>query len=307
MKLHTDLKPTTEFTKVLNSVTFDDSLTAHEYQQWVRLLAVQQGKDATVFVTVQELADKIGVKLDVFRKRNQELRRKGYLQGGRGELLVTIPAEDFVVKEQSIAQEESAKPKRKPTGLSQADRKTLIKESWNKYKPDWCAPLSGNIAPPLYFAIEAQTKHLEHDRDDYDGFMKRICASLAESRFWRDEATKPVKAHGVFGWGTPDDKKFRNCQGLYLASNSGAAKAAMFDINSDQDWLDWYASKGLTEFVKVERLKAEDRIEAFTHNQANPPAPDTIRIYQREDGYPEFWTKDSDSRLVRRQLPTNLS
>ena len=42
---------------------------------------------------------------------------------------------------------------------------------------------------------------------------------------------------------SPDDKKFRNCQSLYLASNSGAAKAAMFDVNSDQDWLDWYASK----------------------------------------------------------------
>ena len=163
---------------------------------------VQQGKDATVFVTVQELADKIGVKLDVFRKRNQELRPRGTCRVD-AELLVTIPADDFVVKEQSIAEEESPSVKRKPTGLSQDDRKTLIKESWNKYKPDWCAPLSGNIAPPLYFAIEAQTKHLEHDRDDYDGFMKRICAALAESRFWRDEATSPSRLTEYFGWGIP--------------------------------------------------------------------------------------------------------
>ena len=307
MRLHTDLKPTTEFTKVLNCVTFDNSLTAHEYQQWVRLLAIQHGKEHVSFTTAQEVADAIGISLDTMRKRNQELRRKGYLKGNRNELLVTIPGEDFVVKEVSIAQEQAEKPKRKPTSLSSADRKTLIKEAWNKYKPDWCAPLSGNIAPPLYIAIEAQTKHLDHDRDDYDGFMKRICAALSESPFWRDKAAKPVKPHGVFGWGTPDDKKFRNCQNLYLAANSGAAKAAMWDVNSDQDWLDWYASKGLSQFTKVERLKAEDRIQAYTHNIDNPPAPDTIRVYQREDGYPEFWTQDTDSRIVRRQLPTNLS
>lgn len=308
MNLTTDLKPTTGFTKVLNSVVFNNDLTPYEFQLWVRLLAAQEGRDRTPFTSISELATAVGLTVDLLRKRKQQLRRKGFVEETRGHIHVTIPDENFVPepeKEQTIAQEEADKPRRESTGLSQADRKTLIKEAWNKYKPDWCAPISGSMAPPLYIAIEAQTKHLEHDRDDYDGFFKKICAALAASRFWRDEAKKPVKAHGVFGWGTPDDKKFRNCKTLYMAADSREVKATLWNAANDQDWLDWFHEKGFTSFTKVERFVVKDRIEAFTAERDKPESSDTIRVYQSEDGLPYLWTNDSHRALVSSKLPSN--
>ena len=308
MLLTTDLNPKNSFTRVPNEVIFAEELTAHEFHLWIRLLALQQGRNKTAFATVKDVADKVGMKLDMFRSRKRELRRKGFLTEDRSTLCVTVPDYDFVAEEAkdlSIADEESVKPKRKPTGLSPADRKAMIKEAWNTHKPDWCAPISGTIAPPLYFAIEAQTKHLEHDRDDYDGFMKRICAALSVSKFWRDEATKPVKAHGVFGWGTPADKKFRNCEGLYSASSHGAAKAKSWNTSSDSDWISWYQEKGFDSYTKVERIIVEDRVAALQLELDKEISHDTIRIYQKESGYPLLWTNDSHRALVRAKLPSN--
>lgn len=305
MFLTTDLNPTTAFARIPNSATLDENLTAHEYQLWCRLFALQGARRKEPLKSIGELAEAIGLSVDLLRKRKSALRRKGYIQEDRRQICITIPAEGFVPKELSIADEEAEKPKRKSTGLSPADRKTLIKEAWNKYKPDWCAPISGNIPPPLYFAIEAQTKHLEHDRDDYDGFMRLICAAISVNPFWRDRASKPVKAHGIFGWGTPDDKKFRNCETLYAASKSGQAKAASWDVSSDEDWIAWFHQKGRTSYTKVERFIVESRLEALKLESDKPLSSDTIRIYQRNTGFPELWTEDSESAFVRAQLPSN--
>lgn len=112
-----------------------------------------------------------------------------------------------------IIAEIERKPNRKPTGLTEKDRWNLIKEAWNKHKPEAYLQLDGNLNLPVLIAIETQTRRLGVDRDDYDAFIGAVLRGANADDWW---GTKDMTAAKVFGFGANlDDKKFLNVEKLY--------------------------------------------------------------------------------------------
>ena len=150
--------------------------------------------------------------------------------------------------------------------------------------------VKGTLHPSAYIAIEAQTKALEHDRDDYDGFIKRVCDGARVHEWWSKRDT--LKIHNLFGYGTPDDKKFNNVEQLYKLGNTKKAASAGFD-GSDQAFLDWYHAKGQVQFVAIERITVADPVEAASMDEDFIPT-DTARVYVSPEGRPWRWTFKND-------------
>lgn len=115
--------------------------------------------------------------------------------------------------EKLIIAEIEEQPKRQSTGLSQKDRWELIKQAWNKHKPESYLRLDGSLSLPVLIAIETQTKRLDLDRDDYDGFIGAVLRGAGADDWWNTKDMTPAK---VFGFGANlDDKKFFNVEKLY--------------------------------------------------------------------------------------------
>jgi len=284
MYLATDLKPSTDFTKIMNEVIFDQNLTHAEFRLWCRLLALPKGADQ-VIVEVDDIAEQFGISAVAFRKQRQALKDKGYLIQRRSRLVVTIPGEDFAPK------------KVKPTE-EQLQREEL-KNTWNTSKPDSYTRLR---SPFSLDQVATLKLHAEHNNEkSLPQFLSAVLRGCKTDDWWKDKTFKP---DNIFGTGTPKQNKFTNVEKLFKLSSSRKGKAVAWDINDDQCWIDWFHSKNATEYTKVERCSAPGREEAYLHNLDNPPAPDTIRVYQTETGFPCFWTKDSDPRFVAHQLPS---
>ena len=302
MRISTDLTPNAGFTKVPNEV-IDSDLTNAEFRLWVKMLADLKGEPERVFHNVKQAAETYGMKPDAFRDQRRGLKAKGFISGDAGRMVVTIPAPDFkpteVVAEAelcSIAVEQKQQAKRKAT-LKKAERKTLIREAWNKHKLDndlWIA-LEGSLPEPAYNAIEAHTKFLQLDRDDYDAFIGRVLRGAAVDPFWSQKRKSAVKLWSIFGWVEyhtndkgPTDAMFRRVKELYRLGGTSEAKDKAFD-GSDEAFVKWYQDKGLTQFTKVERIVVEDAIEASSHELQTTPT-DTILVYQAADGKLLHWT-----------------
>lgn len=190
-------------------------------------------------------------------------------------------------RETSIAEEVQEQPKRKLSGLTAKQRKELIKEAWNKHRPDNCMQMDGAMPEPLFIAIQTQTKRLGLDPDDYDGFIGAVLLGIKNDSWWSQRQIKPSM---VFGWtANIEDKKFRNTEKLYKA---GKTKRG-FDW-SDNSVLEWFHSKGKTNFKTVEWITVEGELptqeEADWLNESMDEGATVIRIAKKaESGKPFKW------------------
>ena len=297
MRLETDLRVTTQFTRVPNAVIADPSLTATELQLWVRLHSLLKGDTAIEAGVSTKLASLCDLEYRTFHRARKGLEAKGYLINDSNKVLTTTipesantptlgtpeePKEGF-----SIAEEESEKPRRSTGSLSQADRRALIKEAWNKHKlPNW-EPIKGSTHLSSMIAVEAQTKAQDHNRDDYDGFIKRVCDGARVHEWW--SLREGIKIHNIFGFGTPEDKKFNSVATLYRLGATKKAASAGFD-HSDEAFLDWYHAQGQKQMTKVERIAVDKPVDAAIMDK-DQPKDETIRIYKSMDGKRTFhWT-----------------
>lgn len=302
MQIITDVNPTSAFTRIPNEVINSD-LSDSEFRLWVKMLADLKADPDRRYLNAAEAAKSFGMKVDNFRNRRRALKAKGYMVDESRTIMVTIPSPDFVAapviteeEECSIAVEQRKETPRKAT-LKKAERKTLIKEAWNTHLPDnelWLK-LEGALPEPAYAAIEAHTKFLGIERDDYDAFIGQVLRGAQVDPYWSTRRKSNVKFWSLFGWVEyyqgakgPDDQTFRRVKELYNLGATTKAKEKAFD-GSDKAFVEWFQSKGLTDFVKVERITVEDAIEASGHELQTSPT-DTILVYQDAEGKVLHWT-----------------
>lgn len=289
-------------------------LQPHEQLLWIDLQALCHGEQSEAFASWKEVAQRLGRPPSrQFYRVIKALQAVGAIVEDDSETFTLVVPEGDRPEEHSkdssqnteeIADRLSQQPRRKKT-LSKADRKALIREAWNKHKPvgEIWAELDGSVPEAAYNAIESQTKYCQHDRDDYNGFMKRVCRGLAASNYWMEKRTATVKLWTVFGWlqyykGETglQDTEHRRVKELYDAGATRKAQSATFD-SSDEAFLDWFHSLGAVEFTKVQRIETESRIDA-TLLERERPVTDTIRVYiDKETGKAVHWTNQEKLRF----------
>ena len=256
MYLTTDLKPSTDFTKIMNEVIFDQELSHAEFRLWCRLLAVPKGADQ-VIVEIDDIAEQFGVSAAGFRKLRQGLKDKGYLVQERSRLVVTIPDQDFKPKEVKLTKEQQMRED--------------LKGVWNSFKPDGYTRLR---SPLSLDQVDTLKLHAEHNNElDLCKFLTAVLRGCKADDWWKDKSFKP---DNIFGKGTPKQNKFTNVEKLYKLSGTKKATAALFDVNDDQCWLDWFESKTL-EMTKVVRLEMEQD-DDWIH-QVDNDGDGTIYVY----------------------------
>lgn len=280
--------PKKGFTKAPNEL-LSCSLSAGEKITWLQLASsMRDGESCDLRGGLATVAGNLGIPYNNLVKAVKRLEKAGGCIRMRHSLELIIPDARMIEapraakkalttpeplaepeapvepeEEKFIAAEQEALPNRKPTGLKPADREVLIKEAWNKWKPEsWCK-LDGRISPPLYIAIEAQTKRLSHDRDDYDGFMKRVLNGAKIDGWWSQKVN--MKAPSLFGFGQPEDRKFINVEKLYNLGGTQQAASAGFDT-TEQAFVDWYGLEPTLGIKKVQFITVDSEDEAWDND-----------------------------------------
>ena len=284
MQLSSNLSPNSDFTKIMNEVIFDSRLTHAEFRVWCQLLALPKGAQE-VAVEADAIADQLGIAASVFRKHRQALKDKGFLVGDRNSLVVTVPSEDFKPKEAKLTKEQQLR----------AD----LRDTWMASRPE----IYSKLKHPLS-AAQAETLrlHAEHNGEtDLCRFLGAVLSGCKADNWWNSHG---MNFNNIFGTGTPKQNKFTNVEKLYKLSSSKAGRAALFDVNDDQCWIDWFHSEGHDSFTEVKRMAVADRFEGWDHEVANP-SNSAIQVYCDSTGKVVHWTyKQIPSNFVT-QLPAS--
>ncbi len=260
MYLSTDLKPNTDYTRVPNQVIFDDSLTPAELRLWLRLMAYPKGA-AKVPVNWEGLAKEFDISSSVLRTQRRSLKTKGYLIITTKEAIVTLPEETHQVKEVQLTPEQQLRED--------------LRRVWNDNKPEGYVTLRHPVSANVLHTLKL---HAEHNKvQSLTEFLRRLLQGCNADDWWKG---KNLTLVNVLGSGTPKQNKFTNVEKLYKLSTSKQGRAALFDVDSDQCWIEWYTSKA-HEMTKVERLEMEQD-DAWVH-QVKHEGDNTIYIYSHEN------------------------
>ena len=279
MILTSDLNPTTAFSRVSNDVIFDERLSHAEFRLWCRLLALPKGAKE-VAVDVGDLADELGMKTDVFRVHRRNLKAKGFLLVEKNRLVVTVPDNNFEPEEVKLSPEQQLRHD--------------LRDAWNANKPDSYAKLKHPVSEAQ---VETLKLHAEHnEQTDLCKFLAGVLKGCKAEDWWKD---KNLNLTNVFGTGRPKQNKFTNVEKLFKLAGSTKGRAALFDVNDDKCWLNWYESKGHT-FSKIVRLE-KGRWDAFDHETEN--RDDGVLYLYSHEGSMVHWTLKEDQAGVS-YLPT---
>ena len=279
MILTTDLNPNTGFTRVLNEAIFDERLSHAEFRMWCMLLALPKGKKS-INITAEEIAKETGMKLDSCRLHRRNLKAKGFLATEDGALVVTIPPIDFEPEEIKLSEEQQLRHD--------------LRDAWNANKPDAYSKLRHPLSEAQVETLQA---HAQHNGEYHlDKLLAAVLKGCKADDWWKG---KNLSFNNVFGTGTPKQNKFTNVEKLFKLAGSTKGRAALFDVNDDKCWLDWYESKGHT-FSKIVRLEKE-RWDAFDHETEN--RDDGVLYLYSHEGSMVHWTLKEDQAGVS-YLPT---
>lgn len=270
MKLSNNLNPNSDFTRVMNEVIFDDRLEHAEFRVWCRLMALPKGS-GEILMKAEDVARELGISDSGFRRYRRSLTSKGFISGGRDELIVTVPERGFKPKEKVVSPEQQLR--------------IDLREAWMTARPELYSkqrhPLSAK-------QVETLRLHAEHNGEiDLCKFLKTVLKGCKADAWW---SSKALNFDNVFGTGTPKQNKFTNVEKLFKLSSSKEGQAALFDVNDDQCWIDWFATKG-REKSKVVRLEME-RWDAFEHETENDDE-DIIYVYSDENRVVHWTYKES--------------
>lgn len=283
MYLSNDLNPTADYTRILNDVIFDDRLSHAEFRVWCRLLSLPKGAKH-LLVDVNDIARQLGMSTDLLRTHRRNLKAKGFLTVSKNEMIVTIPPENFQPAEVKLTKEQVLRAE--------------LKEAWNTHRPDTYSKLRHPLSEAQVETLQA---HAQHNGEYHlDKFLTAVLKGCKADDWWKG---KNLSFNNIFGTGVPKQNKFTNVEKLYKLSSSDKGRAAVWNVDSDEDWLAWFQSKGHKDFSTVERHTVSDRFEGWDHEVANP-SKDTIRVYCDAEGKAVHWTyKQIPSNFVT-QLPT---
>ena len=265
-----ELNPTTEFTRILNEVIYDDRLTPAEFRLWCQLAAMPRGQKMTD-LTAKEVAAECGMGMDACRDRRRDLKAKGFLKIEGQRYIVTIPSPDFEPKEVKLDKEQQLRHD--------------LRDVWNKHKPEAFTKQKNPMAEKQVKTLAMHAKH--NETEDLQEFLAAVLRGCRANDWWQ---SKNLKFDNVFGTGSPKQNKFTNVEKLVKESATKKATAALFDVNDDQCWIDWFKSKAV-EMTKVVRLEMEQD-DAWVH-QVDNDGDGTIYIYTQEDHLVHWTYKES--------------
>lgn len=271
MYLTTDLQPNTDFTKIMNEVIFDDGLTHAEFRLWCRLLAMPKGADQ-VIIDADEISKELGVSAANFRQQRKSLKDKGYLVQKRSRLIVTIPDENFKPKQAKLTKEQQLRED--------------LREVWNKFKPETYTRMRNPLSLGQVDTLKAHAEN--NGQPSLPQFLTTALKGCKADDWWK---AKSLNFDNVFGTGNPKQNKFSNVEKLYKLASSEKGQAALFDINDDQCWLDWFHSKKHVRMEKVVRLEM-GRYDAWEH-QTEHDGDCIIYVYTEEDRLVHWTYKES--------------
>ena len=278
-----ELNPTTEFTRILNTVIFDQRLTVHEFRLWCQLAALPRGQKMTD-MTAKEIAAECGMDVDTCRDQRRALKSKGFLKGDGQRIIVTIPDADFQPKEVKLDKHQQLRHD--------------LRDVWNRYKPDSYSKIRNPLAEK---EVKTLTLHAKHNSEtDLRKFLTAVLRGARADGWWGNTERTSFKFSNLFGTGNPEQKKFSNIEKLYKLSSSKKAEAALFDIEDDQCWLDWYHSKGQEHMTRVARLEME-RYAAWDHQKENA-GDGVIYVYSQGSDLVHWTGKEGQYGLT--YLPT---
>jgi hypothetical protein len=258
------------YTKIPNAFLRDSEIWAHPGAARAYLLLLSIGPTRT-FDNADGLAAYLGFSGRAFRSILSKMRLLGLIEGGQAQGTIVLKSVEELVEEDPfpefdepvvepepeklIIAEVEEQPNRKPTGLSQKDRWELIKEAWNKHKPECYLQLDGAVNTPLFIAIETQSKRLGVDRDDYDAFIGAVLRGAGQDDWW---STKDMSATKVFGFGADlDDKKFLNVEKLYQLGTKATRKEKAISIKQEE-----IAKRNEAEIAMYQAKEEADRAQA---------------------------------------------
>ena len=221
-----------------------------------------------------------GIEYKKFMDRLKSLKRAGGLiVNDDGEWELVIPA---TKREPTIQDEVEDQGKRKHN-MSQKDSWELVKEGWNKNKPDSWLRLDGSMNLPVMIALETQAKRLEIQREQYGEFVGQVCRGATADSWW---SSQNMKASSVFGFSKVSDKKFENVEKLYKA---GSKVEKRVDYQSDAEVFARYAVYGYTR-SKIERIQVKDYNEAAEIATKHNPEDTFVLYFAPNREKPVFWT-----------------
>lgn len=249
--------PDGDFTQTPNALIRCEYLTAGQKETWLMIASVcRHGKASDGINNWSGVARENGVPYKKFMDARKSLcKAGGLIQNEDGDWELTIPQEE--APRATIEEEIKEQPKRKHT-MTQKEVWELVKEEWNKNKPESFFRLDGAVALPWFIALETQAKRLGIDRPDYGKFVGQVCRGAAADDWW---STRDMKFTSIFGYGSIKDRQFENVEKLYKAGGKVEVKT---DYNCDADILARYHEKGIDK-TRVIRLEAEDHFQAAEH------------------------------------------
>lgn len=282
MQIINELNPTTAFTRIPNEVIFDQNLTPAEFRLWVQLCAITKGSHVTAIDTAALLAAECGIDKDSCRDRRRSLRDKGYIENRGRNIVVTLPGEGFKPKPAKVSKEQQLRMD--------------LRDVWNKHKPETYSKLRNPVSEAQVRTMQLHADH--NEQTDLPKFLAAVLKGCKADSWWSD---KNLNVGNVFGNGVPKQNKFTNVEKLFKLAGSTKGQAALFDVQDDQCWLDWFTSKGKGEFQRVERLTM-GRQEAWKHQMANE-GDNVLYVYHDEERHLVHWTYKENSVGVS-YLPT---
>ena len=257
--------PDSRFTAVPNELLSCEFLSGANKVTWMQLASVCRDgvSDGRMYRSLADVSRELRVDNCNFRVAVKRLIQAGGAERDGGEIRLVIP--DAPAAPPTIEEEIQEQPKRKHS-MTQKEAWVLIKEGWNKAKPEEWLRLDGGLNLPVMIALETHAKRLNIERPDYGRFVAQVCRGATTDPWW---GKQNMKASSVFGFSKVTDKKFENVEKLYKA---GAKVEVKLDCSCDADIIARYHDKGRTELTKVIRLEAEDESAAIEHVTSLPEA-----------------------------------
>ena len=275
-------KPNMGFSKVPHSITFSEILTPHQKMVWIMLDATCYNRETEVGSATQ-LAEKLGLPARGLQRTIQELISMGFItKDGRLHSLQVEPQEGAestgVRKERRLTRDEKLRLE--------------LKDIWNKYKPK-NAPSMQDFTPARLRTLRV---YCERFKADEQVVLRKVLDGSNADEWRRD---KDWGFENMFGTEVPTEKKQCTLEKAYRKGCSAKAAAAVFDVNDDQCWIDWFEAKTI-KMTRVVRLEME-RSDAWKH-QVDNDGDGTIYIYNDGDRL-VHWTYKENSVGVS-YLPT---
>lgn len=254
--------PDGDFTQAPNALIRCEYLTAGQKETWLMIASIcRHGKSSDDVRSWSEVAKANGIPYKKFMDAQKSLRKaQALIRNEDGDWELVVPTGE--APEPTIEDEVVEQPKRKHS-LTQKEAWELIKEAWNKNKPEAFFRLDGSVKLPWYIAFETQAKRLNIEREDYGKFVGQVCRGASADEWW---SKRDMKFSSVFGYGALKDRQFENVEKLYKA---GANVEAKIDYGCDADILARYHDKGVDK-TRVIRLEAGDQFAASEHLSSIP-------------------------------------